>query len=87
MYTITLYIISFGLGYTMTQTAIETTEIEITDSTIELSDTQVQYVNQGIAKGLADMRAGRGLSNPEEIDQAIQKLIEQKQQAYFTKEK
>ena len=65
----------------MTHTAIETTEIEITDSVIELSDTQAQYVNHGIAKGLADMRAGRCLSNPEEIDKAIQKLIEEKQQA------
>ena len=63
----------------MVHTAIETTEIEITDRTIELSDTQAQYVNHGIAKGLADMKAGRCLSNPEEIDKAIQKLIEEKQ--------
>ena len=37
----------------MTHTAIETTQIEISDSTIELSETQVNYVNRGIGKGLA----------------------------------
>ena len=67
----------------MTHTAIATTEIEITDSTVELSDVQSQYINHGIAKGLADMKAGRCLTDAKEIDQAIQKRIEEKQQAYF----
>jgi hypothetical protein len=66
----------------MTHTAIETTEIEITDGIIELSNTQAHYVNHGIAKGLADMKAGRCLSNADDIDKAIQKLIEEKQQAH-----
>lgn len=59
-------------------TEIETTEIEISDNTVELSDTQVAYVNRGIAKGLADMEAGRSMSDPAEIEQSIRNLIDEK---------
>jgi predicted transcriptional regulator len=67
----------------MTTTTVETTEIEITDSTIELSETQTQYINHGIAKGFADIKAGRYLSDPDEIDADIQRKYELKKQAYL----
>ena len=61
----------------MAPTVIESTEIEMTDTTIELSETQVRHVNRGIEQGLADMKAGRCLSDPEAIEQAIQKRIDE----------
>jgi hypothetical protein len=70
----------------MTHTAVETTQIEISDSTIELSQGQVNHVNhvnRGIAKGLADMKAGRCLSDPEEIAKDIQRRIEANRKTYL----
>ena len=69
----------------MTHTAVETTEIEITDNTVELSETQVAYVNNGIAKGLADMEAGRTLSDPNEIEKDIKRRIEANKKAYLAR--
>ncbi len=67
----------------MTQAAVKTTEIEITNSTINFSPTQTQYINQGIAKGLADMQAGRTLSDPKAIEDDILRRFEEKKQAYL----
>ena len=67
----------------MASTAVKTTDIEINDSTVHLSNTQKAYVDNSIAKGLADMEAGRGLSDPDEIEKDIQRRFELKKQAYL----
>lgn len=67
----------------MASTAVKTTDIEINDSTVHLSNTQKAYVDNSIAKGLADMEAGRGLSDPDEIEKDIQHRFELKKQAYL----
>ena len=68
----------------MASTAVKTTDIEITDSTVHLSDTQKAYVDNGIAKGLADMKAGRSTSDLKKVKADVLKLFNERKDSYLS---
>ena len=49
----------------------------------QLSETQKVYIDNGIAKGLADMEAGRCMSDPDEIKADILRRFNEKKAAYL----
>lgn len=68
----------------MTSTAVKTTDIEINDSTVDLSYTQKAYVDNGIAKGLADVKAGRTTSDLKQVKANVLKHFNEKKDSYLT---
>ena len=62
----------------MASTKVKTTNIEIIESTVHLSNIQKAYVDNGIAKGFADMEAGRTSSDLKELKANVLKHFNEK---------
>jgi hypothetical protein len=60
----------------MSYSAVKTTQIEIEESTIELSQIQSEYIEQSITRGLEDIETGNYSSDPIEIDKNIMQRFE-----------
>jgi len=67
----------------MASTAVKTTDIEINDSTVHLSNTQKAYVDNRIAKGLADVKAGRTTSDLKKVKANVLKHFNEKKDSYL----
>jgi hypothetical protein len=64
----------------MTGVVVKTTEVDISESTIQLTEIQAEYIETGIARGLQDVEARRYSSDPDEIEKDILRRLEKMEQ-------